>query len=172
VPVTDDVSYCHTWNRRRMRPGVPLTPAEARARHDAGEQYVAVLPGPPPVLVTVDGAGSTIAVTFYDRLDRQVLKYWFKASSPPAEQFFLRNVTFWEYPDERRGLVQGDASRIEDLAYQEDGYVMRIVRDKVAQEKTTQEFRDVPVAGNWEPVPRFGEYTSIARRERPRAGQG
>jgi hypothetical protein len=165
-----DVEYCHTWNRRRMRPGVPLTPAEARARHDAGEQYVAVLHGPPPVLVTVDGANATVSVTFYDTLDRQTLKYWFRGHADG--RMFLRDVTIWEYPGTERGVSLGQASKIEELTFHEDGYVLRLIRDRTDRTKTTHEHRDVPVIPNWEPTPEFGAYESIARRERPRAEQG
>jgi hypothetical protein len=162
------IEYCHSWNSRRNRVGVPLTEEEARARNAAGEQFIAALRpkgSRQPVLVTVAGETDVIAVTFRDQHGRQNLKYWF-GKVDNDERLFLRTVMFWEYPNDDPQLHQSAATNVEEVLFRPDGYVKRVVRDSVEQVKETTEYNSVPVADNWEPVPDFGDYWSIARRER------
>jgi hypothetical protein len=163
-----EIEYCHSWNSRRNRVGVALTEGEARARNASGEEFIAVLRsagGGQPVLVTVSGETDVITVTFRDRHGRQNLKYWF-GKVDGDERLFLRTVMFWEYPSDDPKLRQSEATKVEETAFRPDGYVKRVVIDSVEQEKETTEYNSVPVDGNWEPVPEFGDYWSIARRER------
>lgn len=163
-----EIEYCHSWNSRRNRVGVPLSEADARARNATGEQFIAVVrekAGSQPALVTVSGENDVITVTFRDRHGRQNLKYWF-GKVDDDERLFLRTVMFWEYPSDDPKLRQSDATKVEDTSFRPDGYVKRVVMDSVEQVKETTEYNSVPVADNWEPVPEFGNYWSIARRER------
>jgi hypothetical protein len=165
------VTYCSSWNWRRHRPGIPLTEAEARARDAAGEDYIAVVPpsgvgpgGRHPVLVSVVPQNACIAVTFFDDPGRRAVKYYFFRSG--EDRLFLRDVSLWEYPGDDPRLRLNESTKHEQIAFREDGYVKRVVVDKVERYKETTEHSDVSVAGNWEPVPEFGDYRSIARRER------
>ncbi|GGM10420.1 hypothetical protein [Micromonospora yangpuensis] len=162
-----EIEYCHSWNVRRNRVGVALSEDEARGRDAAGEQFIAALRprgSRQPVLVTVSGQTDTISVTFRDQHGRQNLKYWFVKADD--ERLFLRTVMLWEYPNDDPKLRQSEATKVEELSFRPDGYVQRIVMDHVERMKDTYEYDDVPVADNWEPVPEFGDYWSIARRER------
>jgi hypothetical protein len=162
-----EVEYCQTWNWRQHRPGVSLSEADARALDAQGEQFIAVLRPVgerQPVLVTVSWQTDCITATFFDDHARMNLKYWF--FKVDDSRMFLRDVSVYDYPNDEPRLRQGAATRLEQLQYREDGYAHRTLINKTEQYKDTSEFRDVPVQKNWEPVPAFGDYCSIARRER------
>jgi hypothetical protein len=145
-----------------------LTEEEAQACNATGEQFIAALRwlgSPQPVLVTVSGETDVITVTFRDQHGRHSLKYWF-GKVDNDERLFLRTAMSWEYPSDDPKLRQSAATKVEDTSFRPDGYVKRVVLDGVENIKETTEYNSVPVADNWEPVPEFGNYWSIARRER------
>lgn len=164
------ITYCLKWNIRRKRPGITLSEAEALARDAAGDEYTAVIPQPAgkgyPVLVTPVWKNDFLAVTFLDEAGRQHLQYSFTRKD---ERLFLGRAFIWTYPSDDPKLDIGDSVKREDIRYREDGYVKRIVIDETEAVKDTTEYSDVPVDENWEPVPEFGSYRSIARKERRRS---
>ena len=72
----------------------------------------------------------------------------------------------WTYPNDQPGLDRSESSSYETVRYRDDGYVKRVVKNKLDQFQETVEYTDVPVDANWEPIPTFGDYGSIARHER------
>ena len=76
----------------------------------------------------------------------------------------MSEVTVWSYPEGARSKSQ--ASIIESLEYGQDGYLLRRVNDKSLDHIKKTEYKDVPVDVNWEPVPEFGRWESIARYDR------
>jgi hypothetical protein len=165
------ITYCFKWNVRRKRPGVTLSEAEARARHAKGDEYTAVIAPPAgngyPILVTPVWKNDFVAVTFLDEVGRQYMEYSFTRND--ETRLFLDRVFIWTYPDDDPKLHLADSVKREDIRYREDGYVKRIVIDETESIKDTTEYSGVPVDDNWEPVPEFGDYRSIARRERRRS---
>ena len=167
---TSQVTYCFKWNARRNRPGVPLSEAEAQARDAAGDEYTAVLPQPGsshPVLVSVVWKNDYVGVAFIDEYGRKYMQYSFYKKNETS--LFLTNVFIWTYPNNDPKLLFGDAVKQEEIQYREDGYVRRIVIDKAQAVKDIREYSDVPVDDNWEPIPTFGDYRSIGRKERSAA---
>jgi hypothetical protein len=160
--------YTFRWNYRRSRPGNPLSEDEARTKDAAGEEYTAVLPPRPttisPVLVTPVRKAGVVVVTFIDDFGRRSVEYVF--SHKDEARLFLSSVHLWTYPSDEPGLRLSDAVVHEDIRYREDGYVQHTITDKAAGHRETREYSDVPVHTNWEPVPTFGHYRSIARFER------
>lgn len=59
-----------------------------------------------------------------------------------------------------------DASRIEKVLYKGDGFVRRRTTDVRKKKVKIEEFTDVPLDINWEPVPVFGDYGSVTRVDR------
>ncbi|MCP2163568.1 hypothetical protein [Goodfellowiella coeruleoviolacea] len=162
------VDYCFKWNYADGAPGEPLTEDEARVRDSAGEEYTAVMPPRPgtksPVLVTPVWKTGVVVVTFLDDPGRKATEYTFMKKTD--ESLFLTRVHMWTYPSEQPGLRLSDSSSHETVHYREDGYVKRVVKNKVERFQETVEYTDVPVGTNWEPIPVFGDYRSIARYER------
>ncbi|MDQ3641612.1 MAG: hypothetical protein M3450_09160 [Actinomycetota bacterium] len=71
----------------------------------------------------------------------------------------------WHY-SRRAGRSLDDASSIEKVVYKTDGYVRRKKIDVRKRRETMEEFTDVPLDINWEPVPVFGDYRSVSRVHR------
>lgn len=165
---SEQVTYCFKWNFRRQRAGTPLTAAEARDLDATGDEYTAVVPaekdGNPPVLVTVVWKNDFVGVTFLDEAGRKNVEYSFYKKN--NGNLFLENVSMWTYPDNNPRLRLNEATVQENIQYREDGYVNRVTIDKVENVKETKEYTDIPMDRNWEPVPSFGDYRSIARFER------
>jgi hypothetical protein len=164
------VDYCFKWNYADGEPGVPLTEEEARVKDAAGEEYSAVMPPRDgmrfPVLVTPVWKSGVVAVTFLDDFGRKATEYTFMKKT--EESLFLTRVHMWTYPNDEPGLRLSDSSSNEMVSYREDGYVKRVVKNKVENFQETVEYTDVPVDTNWEPIPTFGDFRSIARFERDR----
>ena len=148
------------------KPGSPITVDEARDRDAVGEEYTAVVPRsghPYPTLVTIVWKNDYCSTIFLDEYGRQAAKYVFKKM---GDQLFLSRILMHTYPNKKRGLVVSDAVRMEDVKMRPDGYSKRVVTDDEKQERITDEYSDVPTDANWEPIPKFGEWDSIARFER------
>ncbi|SDU33175.1 hypothetical protein [Jiangella alkaliphila] len=147
---------------------MPLTEEEARVRDGAGEEYTAVLPPRTgttfPVLVTPVWKTGVVAVTFLDDVGRKATEYTFMKKA--EDRLFLTRVHLWTYPNDQPGLRLSDSASHETVHLREDGYVKRVVKNKVENVQETVEYDDVPVDANWEPIPSFGDYGSIARYER------
>src|SRR5918998_5568452 len=120
-----------------------------------------------PVLVPPVWKNDFVAVTFLDEAGRQYMEYSF--TKKDEKRLFLGRVFIWTYPSDDPKLSLGDSVKREDIRYREDGYVKRIVIDETEAVKDTTEYPDVPVDDNWEPVPEFGDYRSLARKERRRS---
>jgi len=162
------VDYCFKWNYADNEPGEPLTEAEARVKDGAGEEYSAIMPPrtgmKSPVLVTPVWKTGVVVVTFQDDPGRKATEYTFMKKAD--ESLFLTRVHMWTYPNDEPGLRLSQSSAHETVNYREDGYVKRVIKNKVENFQETVEYTDVPVDTNWEPIPTFGDYRSIARYER------
>lgn len=162
------ITYCFKWNYADGAPGELLTMDEARSRDDAGEEYTALLSTTGsssfPTLVTLAWKTGVVVVTFLDLFGRKTAEYTFRKKT--TESLFLRRVHLWTYPNDQPGLRLADSTSHETVYYQEDGSVKRVVKNKIKQTQETIEYTNVPVDANWEPIPQFGDYHSIARYER------
>ena len=162
------VNYCFKWNYADGAPGEPLTEDEARAKDAAGEEYTAIMPAragaASPTLVTPVWKTGVVVVTFLDDPGRKATEYTFMKKTD--ESLFLARASMWTYPNDQPGLRLSDSSSQETIHYREDGYVKRVVKNKVERVQETIEYTDVPVTTNWEPIPTFGDFRSIARFER------
>jgi hypothetical protein len=78
---------------------------------------------------------------------------------------FLESVIRWQYGDANARML-GESELIEKISYREDGTVHRQIRDKKAKEKRDTDYRNVKLDINWEPIPKFGDWASIARFDR------
>lgn len=158
-------TYCRRWNLVRNRPMDPIGAEEARQLDAERDHYTVVLDegGTPRVYIEVNWGEEYLAVFFLDGVRRPQLAYSF--TRVDDERLFLDEVTRWEYPDEQARAMSG-AQLIDTVRYQRDGTAQREVRDDVAQEVRRQQFADLPLDVNWEPVPRFGDWDRVARRDR------
>jgi hypothetical protein len=158
-----DVTYAEKWSRRKRAPHGPLDRAEALERHEAGEPYVAILnDGERPfAFVTLHLKAGAVAVGFLDEQLREELDYTFAVPEGSDRLFLQRSVM----------RVFGDD---EQVAYTETYFFRPEEPTEVHKTDAASQVRhtfkvEADLATNWEPIPEFGRYESIARRERDQA---
>ena len=158
------VTYCEQWNDRLRAPAGERSEEEARRLDAAGELYSVVLgdPSSPDAEVQVYWKNSVLTVSFMDKSARRHVKYVFRKMD--EKRLFLTDVTTWTYPEGARFIFE--ATRIEHILFQPDGYSHKRVDDKSSDNIEISEYRDVPVDANWEPVPEFGDWESVTRYQR------
>jgi hypothetical protein len=159
------VTYSRRWNKGQKKPLDPVSAEEARRLDEEGDYYTVVFGDgdTPSGYIEVNWGEQYLAVYFLDAQSRPWLVYSFTRLD--EDRMFMDSVMRWEYPDDTARAMSG-ATLTEELRYRQDGVVQREVRDDAAREVRRQTVTDVPLDINWEPVPRFGEWESVARQDR------
>jgi hypothetical protein len=153
------VTYARSWFRARKRPTDALTESQARALHEAGQTYVALLGEPERPTCFLELGRGFVGVGFLDDRLRETLSYQFQERAP--ERLFLSMATWREFDGTSDTVRQGTTH-----VFQEDGRVaIRRETFLPAHAAETAEGR-VDVGGHWEDVPRFGTYDRLVREER------
>jgi hypothetical protein len=163
------LTYCERWNATLKKPIDVISAEEAAARYESGDLFSVVVGdvARPSVLIEVRWETDYAAAWFFDDKARRTLKYTFKRVD---NRLFLSGVTAWTFLDDAVGR-QNEAVRLERISYREDGVVHREVKDKAAGDTLVEDYSDVDVVMHWEPVPKFGDWTALARKERGAAGE-
>lgn len=161
----ETITYCERWNNTLIRPIEPLTAAEAQRRDQDKELYTVVVgdPAAPRCYVEIAWENDHLGVWFLDEKLRRSAHLSFTRLDDTM--MFLDAIVLWHYSG-RAGRSFEDASRIEKVVYKTDGYVRRKTIDVRKRKETIEEFSDVPLDINWEPVPVFGDYRSVTRVDR------
>jgi hypothetical protein len=160
-----EATYCRRWNNVLKKPLDPITAEDAR-RLDAERDYYTVIlseDSTPRRYVEVNWGKEYLGVYFLDHRLRPHLRYTFRRAGDG--RMFMTEVFRWEYPDDQARFM-GDATLTDHMRYNQDGTGTREVRDDVAQEVRRQEFAELPLEYNWEPVPTFGDWEHVSRRDR------
>ena len=161
------LSYGERWSLDRLRFNVPFTPEKAKKEHDKKRLYTALIEGGPEGAVVVVEMCFThfthCHVAFLDEQKREVLVYSFTPAT--GGRLFLSQTIERFYEGDSRSASYGKITK-----YEEDGSV-RVRegkagsghgnRDTVNEFKTTLDPRI-----HYEPIPEFGRYESITRRDR------
>jgi hypothetical protein len=157
--------YCERWHDGEHRPGDVISESEARSRDGRGEPYVVVLGDQerPDAIVEVNWSLDHLGTWFLDDKLRRNLKYSFIRVDPKT--LFLQQIMLWEYPE---GAVRDldTATKVTTLAYNQDGIVHEAIDDSIAGTEEVISRSDVPLDINWEKVPDFGDWSSVARWNR------
>ena len=159
------VTYSRRWNLVLNKPLDPISTEEARQLDEAGDYYTVTFGdgSAPAGYIEVNWEERYLAVYFLDAQVRPWLVYTFVRLD--EDRMFMESVLRYEYPDDSARAMSG-ATLTEELTYRQDGVVQREVRDDAAHEVRRQTITDVSLDINWEPVPRFGEWDSVARLDR------
>lgn len=159
------LTYCEEWNNLTESPMNPLTSDQALARHVAGQLYTAVAfrdgHSVPALRVEMRLETGYSSVIFMDEYGRDTLDYTFTLING---SLFLETATSYEYGDSQERGGYADADRVESYEFTTDGVIRRTVEVDGDESKESRD--GVDVAGNWEPVPEFGAYDALVRRER------
>jgi len=158
--VTDTLTYADRWSERWPNEFEELDADEARRRHGTGELYTVILGDAesPDAYLEVRLEAGFVGVYFLDDERRNYLTYLF-GKHDGENQLFLEQA-IWRTFDGSGNVRSGQAYH-----FKRDGTVFLREKDYEKREATRGEKQD-DVSGNWEPVPEFGRYESIARRER------
>jgi Protein of unknown function (DUF4241) len=161
-----DVRYCEGWDPHSRAMVAPLPIAAVRHRDVRGEQY-AVLLGimqRPRVLIEVSWQHHYAAVWFFDGLLRRAAKHEFRRLT--GDRLFLVLSTEWQYTAPEQ--VEFDATaHVRSRRLSPDGTGLQTDRYPPGSQWALQETSlKEPVDRLWEPVPRFGDWASLARRNR------
>jgi hypothetical protein len=153
------VSYCERWNTRQRAPIFDLSEDEARARHDSGELYTAVLGDPgTPTLVEVFLNEGYVGVRWLAPQGRDAMRYAFRRTD---DRLFLSEVTINTLNADGK-VIEAESTLIRPDGSVEVSRFDNLNRTVQAAEPTTSK----DVSAMWEAIPQFGDYASITRRER------
>lgn len=163
------IEYCVDWNFAQKDTLRPLTERQAMARHRNGQRFTAILRSEPqaicPTLVTVVGKNRFIGVVFTDEYGRESMEYSFFQKSDG--RYFLSDIKIYTYADNDPLLTFTEAAVVESVHLNPDGTGNRRIDNRLERHLDTVRYNGLPVdETSWEPEPEFGDYHSIARRER------
>lgn len=158
------ITYCEAWSDQLRSPTNVMGEPQARERDRRGEPYCVVLgnTASPEAILEVAWENAYLGVSFIDEEGRIHTKYIFRKME--NGKLFLRDVTVWNYPEGAQ--FEFEADHIESVEFRPDGYASRTVDDSASDQIEKTEYTDVPVETNWEPVPEFGHWESVARYDR------
>jgi hypothetical protein len=158
--MTDTVTYAERWLDGRPDEVEELDDAEARSRHESGELYTAILGDreSPRAYVDVRLEKGFVGVHFLDDDGRNHVTYLF-GKGDGDDRLFLEQAVWRQFDDD------GEVARGDAYYFKRDGTIHLESKDYVNRTAERGDKHD-DVSGNWEPVPEFGDYESIARLER------
>ena len=158
-------TYCDRWNDLMEEPIDPLKESEARRRHETGDLYTVVgeEDSKTKLLVEVRLENGYVGVKFLDNLGRNELIFNFKNFD---NRLFLRKVISYDYGESQERGGYADPVVIETFTYKPDGTMRREINKTRQKQIEVADYRSIDVHIHWEPVPSFGNYESIARRDR------
>ena len=156
------VDYGVRWNGHLGRLGKVIPAEEARRRHESGELYSAVLGDPeqPYAVVEVRLEVPFVGVQFLDEQQRTYLDYAFGHYGDGPE-----NVLFLRQAIEHRLAPDGEVTWSALHVFDPSGPAEVEEKDYATGEATRYKV-ELDVSGNWERIPDFGDYASVARLER------
>jgi hypothetical protein len=158
-------TYCEQWNRLTESPMNPLTSQGARARHVSGDLYTAVAfrteHSSPELCVHIRLETGYAAVIFIDGYGRNSLEYTFSLIN---ESLFLETATYYAYGSSQARGGYADAEYMDSYDFTPDGIMEKT--EQSGGDESHESRQGVDVSSNWEPVPSFGAYDSLIRRDR------
>lgn len=161
APATRTITYADRWSRRKRTVVGPLDEDAARARHDRGEPYTAVLDDPERPRVVIEPAlkGGVVRSRFFDDALRNYMTYVFTRPPDTDGDLFLEQLTLQRYDDD--GALTTD----EHWIFEPPNIAHVKKRDHSTREAERYDVES-DLSQNHEPPPAFGEYDSISRIER------
>ena len=155
--VADTLTYYDRYSERWTGQFEELGEDEARRRHETGDLYTVILGDPESAdaYLEVRLEAGFVGVYFLDDDGRNHLTYLF-GKQDGEDRLFLEQAIWREFDE------TGKPRRGQAFHFKRDGTVYLREKDYEKREATRGEKQD-DVSGNWEPVPEFGHYESIAR---------
>jgi len=156
----EKASYCKKWSRWEKKPIQPWDAVKAGRAHKNGKLYTVLMgePQKPTCFLEVRLEVGFVGVSFLDDNLREYLCYNFK--NIEDGKMFLTMATHREYVGD-----SDDVCGATLYYFKPNGEVITEVANLL--DNTTKEAKQIlDVSRNWEPVPAFGSYEGITRKER------
>ncbi len=168
------------WNNDLLLMVDPVSEEDARAAYEKGAEIM-VAGGRVP-LSTVEAGSDDRPVdpepatwSLYAELDRGYVEVEFFNAFGTREatysfdrqddgRLFLTEVGEYDFAERTMDTDDNDWTSVEEHAFAPDGTSSKVVRTRTGV--TMEEFTGTDVERNWEPVPAWGEWDSITRRQR------
>jgi hypothetical protein len=155
-----EITYCKGWSRRRKQLLEIWDEKKACKAHKTGKLYTVLIGDPqkPRCFLEVHLKLGFVGVSFLDEHLRDYLDFSFLEKLPG--KLFLGRVIYREYDADTDNVISAKT-----MSWEPDGKTQFEQADLVQNFVDTGE-GSMDVSINWEPIPEFGQYESIARFER------
>jgi hypothetical protein len=155
------ITYCKRWSRFRKCMTEIWNAEKARKAHERGDLYTVLLGDPekPTCFLEVHLKLGYIGVNFLDEYLRDYFQCGFTKEKPGM--LFLSQVTHREYEAETDTVIEAKFAR-----FFPDGRAIYEIDNTHEDALLRKEVEQEDLSVNWEPIPEFGQYESIARFER------
>lgn len=150
--------YFEKWVGSQKTGIKPLSEAQAAARHERKQPYVAVALDEEGKQCVVQLNSSGAYVLFLDEMQRGYLSYQFDNHS--SGKLFLSISIFREYAD-----ASGDPVKVTTFKFRPDGAMEIYVSDRQTSEEQ-EKTGTADASPNWEEYPAFGQYSGLCRVNR------
>jgi hypothetical protein len=174
------------WNNDLRLMMDPVPADEARAVYERGGEIMVAAGRVPLQGVAADSAEpdpedpEPAAWSLYAELDRGFVEVEFfnlfgtreatySFRRQPDGRLFLAEVAEYDFDQRTADTGDWDWSSVEEHLFEPDGTSSLTRRRKLpdgSTDVTTEDFKGGDFAAHWEPVPAFGEWDSITRRQR------
>jgi hypothetical protein len=156
-------TYAERWNGHLGKAMRPLSEQDARRRHESGELYTVLLgdADAPFAVLEVRLEADFVGVHFLDEQRRKYLDYLFgrPAAARADGMLFLEQAT--------HRVFDADGQPLAGTLYVFDPSGLVQVEEKDYAKREVERYKlEKDLSANWEPIPEFGNYESIARIER------
>lgn len=186
------LSYGTGWSEKYRLVLKPMTEDEARARYEAGdkvkiacgeEPLTAEVPddldleGDEPAVWTLlaelrrstrePSQPDIVEVEFFNFWGTREATYYFRLQDDG--RLFLTNVDEYEFTDNSRFVRGNDWAVLVQHEFRPDGTSATVVRRSLSDggtDVTRTEYAGGEFSSHWEPVPAWGDWASITRRDR------
>lgn len=153
------ITFGRAWYRAKKKLLEPWDEPKARIAHELRHPYIAVIENDGKVSCFIEVNNDYFGIAFLDDTGREFLSYQFQEVAP--ESLFLTMATHREFDDKSDRVKSGTT-----YYFRTNGSVVIETEDFVPAQLTTMEVQ-ADVSGNWEVYPKFGNYCSVAKAERP-----
>ena len=153
------LTYCKGWFRAKKVALEPYTAEQARRRHESGDLYCVLVGFPEAPTAFLEIVRGSVGVSWLDERLRETLSYNFQALE--SARLFLTMAVAREFVGQSEQVAQGTV-----YTFSPAGAVA--IRREMFSPSHRVELADSSqdVSGNWEPLPEFGEYSSLLQVDR------
>lgn len=162
------VTYSERFSDLAGEPTGIITERTARGRDRTGKPYTVTLGAPrdPDRVLEVCWHNRFLGVWFFDQPLRRSVHYSFDRRDTEREPWlFLHEMIVWTYPKATARLLN-ECSAVRRVRFTPEGIIRDSTRDHTTHREEIVDTSDVDVASHWEPVPVFGQWSSVSRHDR------